>query len=192
MPPLRSTIDAAPTTCPPAAVATWIVSRVEPPVVTHVLDDEHAIGLGEHEPAAQHERAVLPFGEDARARPSARPTSWPMTTPPSAGDSTTVGRRSADALGERAAERFGVLRVLQHERALQIAGAVQAGGQAEVAVEQRAGAPEQIEQVVDWRHDRKSCECSGSGSIQFESLNRIAPAGTSTSQTVFLTFSMEQ
>ena len=86
--------------------------------------------------------------------PSARATSWPMTMPPSAGDRTTVGFRSAHALGERAAERFGVRRVLQHERALQIAGAVQAGGQAEMSVEQGAGFPEQIEQVVGAGHQR--------------------------------------
>ena len=48
-------------------------------------------------------------------------------------------RRSADALGDRAAERLGLRRMLQHERALQVAGAVQAGGQAEMPFEQRAG-----------------------------------------------------
>ena len=80
--------------------------------------------------------------------PSARPTSWPMTTPPSAGDSTTVGRQRAGAFGDGAAERLGVLRMLQHERALQVAGAVEAGGQTEVAFEQRARAPEQIEEFV--------------------------------------------
>ena len=30
----------------------------------HVLDDEHAIAVREHEAAAQRERAVLPLGED--------------------------------------------------------------------------------------------------------------------------------
>src|SRR5690242_16504142 len=34
VPPLRSTIEPAPTTCAPAASATAMVSRVEPPVVT--------------------------------------------------------------------------------------------------------------------------------------------------------------
>ena len=80
--------------------------------------------------------------------PSARPTSWPMTTPPSAGDRTTVGRRSRDSLGDGPAERLGVRRVLQHQRALQVPGAVQPGGQAEVAFEQGARSPEQIEQFV--------------------------------------------
>ena len=47
-----------------------------------------------------------------------------------------------------AAERLGVRRMLQHERALQVAGAVQAGGQTEMAVEQRAGASEQVEKLV--------------------------------------------
>jgi hypothetical protein len=66
-----------------------------------------------------------------------------------------------DACADRTAERFGVLRVLQHQRTLEIPGAVQAGRQAEVAVEQGAGFPEEIEEVVGTRHHAiwKSCEC---------------------------------
>ena len=71
-----------------------------------------------------------------------------MTTPPSAGDSTTVGRRSRVAIGDRAAEPLRVLRMLQHQRALQIAGAVQPRRQPEVAFEQRARLPEEIEKLV--------------------------------------------
>ena len=71
-----------------------------------------------------------------------------MTTPPSAGDSTTVGRRSASRSRDRAAERLRVLRVLQHERALQVAGAVQPRRQPEVAVEQRPRPAEQIKKLV--------------------------------------------
>ena len=80
--------------------------------------------------------------------PSARPTSWPMTTPPSAGESTTVAPQIAHAIGDRAAERLGLLRMLQHERALQVAGAVQPRRQAEVAFEQRARPAEQIKKLV--------------------------------------------
>ena len=48
---------------PPAASATCIVSRVEPPVVDDVFDDEHAFAGSDREAAAQHEAAVLPLGE---------------------------------------------------------------------------------------------------------------------------------
>jgi hypothetical protein len=41
-----------------------------------------------------------------------------------------------------------VLRVLQHERALQIARAVETGGQAEVSFQQTAGSAKEIEQFV--------------------------------------------
>ena len=71
----------------------------------------------------------------------------------------------------RAAERFGVRGMLQDERALQIAGAVQAGGQTEMPFEQRARLPEQIEQIVSRHHAIGSpVNASGSGSIQFKNV----------------------
>ena len=68
-----------------------------------------------------------------------------MTMPPSAGDSTTSAPSAADALGERGAAGLGLARVLQHQRALQVPGAVQAGGQPEVAFEQGADAAKEVE-----------------------------------------------
>ena len=68
--------------------------------------------------------------------------------PPSAGERTTVGTQRGGSPGDRAPERLGVIRVLQHERALQVAGAVQAGGQPEVPFEERPGSAEEIEQRV--------------------------------------------
>ena len=50
-----------------------------------------------------------------------------------AGDSTTVAPSGFSFYRQRAPERLGVLRVLQDQRALQIAAAVETGGKAEVA-----------------------------------------------------------
>ena len=58
------------------------------------------------------------------------------------------GAQVAHAIRDRAAERLGLLRMLQHERALQIAGAVQPRGQTEVAFEQRARPAVQIKKLV--------------------------------------------
>ena len=49
--------------------------------------------------------------------------------------------------GERRAKPFRQVRILQDQRALQVAIAVQPGRQPEVPVEQGAGVPEQIENV---------------------------------------------
>ena len=71
-----------------------------------------------------------------------------MTTPPSAGDSTAAGVQPA----ARPCERFGQGRcrpgVLQHQGALEIAVAVQARRKTEVALEQRSGAPEGVEELI--------------------------------------------
>ena len=83
--------------------------------------------------------------------------------PPSAGDSTAVACRCRVRRGQRLAERVGKLGILQHERALKIALAVQPRGQAEVPFEERAraGTKERLENVpvdcmvdqfVDLRH----------------------------------------
>ena len=71
-----------------------------------------------------------------------------MTMPPSAGDSTTCGAERADAVGDRRAAGLGLARMLQHQRALQIPGAVQPGRQPEVSFEQRADAAEPIENGI--------------------------------------------
>ena len=127
--------------------ATCIVSRVDPPVVTtSSMTTTRSVSVSMN-PRRSVSTPSCRSANSART-PRARPTSWPMTTPPSAGDSTTVGFKSRTALGDGTTQRFGVRRILQHQRALEIAAAVQSGGQAEVAVEQGAGAAEQVEQFV--------------------------------------------
>ena len=72
--PLRSTIDAAPTTWPPAARRDLHRLARRAAGGQHVLDDEHAIALGDDEPAPQRQRAVLPLGEHrAHAERARRP-----------------------------------------------------------------------------------------------------------------------
>ena len=77
-----------------------------------------------------------------------------MMRPPSAGDSTTVGRRRFDVRGDAEPERRGVRRMLQHERRLQIAGAVQPRRQAEMPLEIRAGPAIQLQRFVLFHIDR--------------------------------------
>jgi hypothetical protein len=56
-----------------------------------------------------------------------------------------------DEAGEAAAEVFGVLRVLEDEGALEVFGAVQTAGEAEVAAEVGAGGVEEVEDVFALR-----------------------------------------
>ena len=111
-----------------------------------ILDDKDAFGRRQRESSSQHEDAVLALGKQ-RADLSARPTSWPITIPPSAGDSTAVGCKVTRDAGERRAKPFRQIRILQDQRALQVSIAVQPGREPEVPVEQGAGVPEQIENV---------------------------------------------
>ena len=82
---------------------------------------------------------------NSASTPSARPISWPMITPPIAGE-TTMSIRDRSSRGIEAASaparRDGAHRIHQHPRALQVARAVQARGQDEMALEQRAGGAE--------------------------------------------------
>ena len=68
-PPLRSTIDAAPTTVAPASLATSIVSRVEPPVVTTSSTTRTRSRGRQREAAPERQPSVLALGED---RPDAQ------------------------------------------------------------------------------------------------------------------------
>ena len=99
-----------PTTSAPAARATSIVSRVDSPVVTTSSTTTTRSRGARLEPAPQQEPAVLPFGENAPARRAPRATSWPMITPPSAGDSTAAGDRSRTRSASSSAERASRLR----------------------------------------------------------------------------------
>ena len=111
------------------------VSRVDPPVVTTSSTTSTALARSDGKAAPQRERPILPFGEDGAD--AERPGHFLPDD-----DSTEGGREHqtdiemADTLGERGAARLGLGGVLQHERALQITGAVQAGCQAEVSFEQ--------------------------------------------------------
>ena len=137
-------IAAAPTTCAPAASATARRLARRAAGRDDVLDDEHAIGWRQREAAAQRQRAVLTLGEhraDAERAPDFL-----------ADDDAAERRRQDDGrlqvrvrVRQRVAERVGELGILQHERALQVAVAVQPGRQPEVPFEQRAGLAEQIE-----------------------------------------------
>ena len=64
--------------------------------------------------------------------------------------------RQSRALGQRGAQRRRVRRELQHECALQVAAAVKAGRQAEVALEQRARLPEQRQDLIGRHHVSRS------------------------------------
>ena len=78
-----------------------------------------------------------------------------MTMPPSAGESTTSGD-SAAHVRDRRSKRLRLGWVLQHERTLQITGAVESRCQPEMAVEQRADASKAIENAAG-RSDVSSC-----------------------------------
>jgi hypothetical protein len=89
-----------------------------------VLDDQHFLTGS----SAKPRRSVsVPSWRSAKiARtPSARPTSWPITMPPIAGDSTAWTPSARTRLPERRAERFSFARVLKHQRTLEVTGAVQ-------------------------------------------------------------------
>jgi hypothetical protein len=62
------------------------------------------------------------------------------------------GTEIARAPRDGAPENLSVGGMLQDEGRLEIAGAMEARGQPEVALEQRAGAAEQVEQIVS-RHE---------------------------------------
>ena len=136
----------APRTRAPAAVATATVSRVDPPGRDDVFHDEDTFGWRQRESSSQHEHAVLALGEQ-------RPHMQRATNLLADDDAPQRWRENGGrlevpgTLGQRGPEPFGKIRILQHERALQISVAVQAGRQPEMPVEQCAGMAEQIENV---------------------------------------------
>ena len=142
--PPRSTSAAAPETVAPAAFATSIVSRVDPPVVTtssttttrsagDSVKPRRSVSFpsdafGEHRTHAQRATDLLANDDAAqRGRQDRRRLKMP------------------DTLAERFAERAGELGILKDERTLKIPIAVQARRQPEVPFEQRTGPAEQIE-----------------------------------------------
>jgi hypothetical protein len=137
-------IAEAPTTCAPASRATSIVSRVDPPVVITSSTTTHPIGRFDAKAAAQHQAAILPLRKD-RAHPEARADLL-------ADDDAAERRRQHDGrlqvtrqVADRVAESRGEIRILQHERALEVSLAVQTGCSLKCPSRQRAGRAEQIE-----------------------------------------------
>ena len=116
-----------------------------------VLDHQHArAGLerGSRGAARTRPRAAR---RTSPARPSARPISWPMITPPIAGETTAsiASRTSAGSLAASAsASRAARVRVHQHPRALQVARAAQPRREDEMAFEQRLGSAEFRQNLV--------------------------------------------
>ena len=138
---MRSTSAAAAITSPPASSTASIASRERKAGGDHVLDQQDLLTRA----AAVKPRrsSKVPVGRSTKiaSTPSARPISWPMMTPPIAGE-TTISIRARRSRGSvpasAAARRRGARRIHQHARALQVVRAVQARGEDEMALEQRA------------------------------------------------------
>lgn len=121
-PALRSTIDPAASTCAPAFWATSTTSRVLPPVVmTSSTTNTFWSGCN-----MKPRRKVITLSASLSVKRngtlSARATSWPMMTPPSAGEITRSGRvpeisssARASALPRRSA-RAGLCNTRAHWR----------------------------------------------------------------------------
>jgi hypothetical protein len=112
-----------------------------------VFDNEHALALVEREPPPEREGAVLPFRE---YRTHAQGPGYLVTD-----DEATERRRQDNLRIERPrrlrqglAQPGGVPGILQHERALQISGAVQPRRELEMPLEERAARPEQRQNVI--------------------------------------------
>lgn len=90
VPPLRSTIEPAPTTMPPAAVAASIVSLVEPPVVTTSSTTNTFSPEFMRNPRRRVMRPPSRSVKIART-PSARAVSCATMMPPIAGATTRFG-----------------------------------------------------------------------------------------------------
>jgi len=113
-----------------------------------VFDHEHTIAGLEREPAPQRQRTILPLGED---RPD---TQRPADLLPD--DDSSESRRndrldaaSADVIRDGGTAGLRGVRELQYECALQVAGAVKAGGQAEMPFQQGTRAPEERQNIVE-------------------------------------------
>ena len=150
LPPERSTSAASATTSPPAAATASIASRDDRPVVTT------SSTISTRSPGSRRKprrSSNTPCGRSTNIAglPSARPISWPMITPPIAGETTaSIASRTLGGQlgGERPGQPLGPRRVHQHPRALQVARAAQARREDEMAFEQRVGGAEFGEDLV--------------------------------------------
>src|SRR6266566_3696418 len=80
-----------------------------------------------------------------RSMIAAAPTT---VAPAKRGGEDNIGPEGPDSIGDGGAARFGLRRMLQHQRALQVAGTVQSRRQPEVSFEQRARPPKPIEHGI--------------------------------------------
>jgi hypothetical protein len=117
------------------------------PVVTHVLDHEDALGAASENPRRSVSTPSTRSAKIART-PRARATSWPMIRPPSAGDSTTCGSSARTASANARPSAAACSGCCKHQRRLHVAVAVQARGQAEVALEEGTHGTEEREDGV--------------------------------------------
>ena len=121
----------------------------------HVLDHEDALAGREREPAAQRQRAVLPFGEDG-AHPQRASDLLADDNPAEGWRQHGLDAETPYTVGDGSAAQFRVTRVLEDERTLQVPGAVEAGGEPEMAFEQGADAAEGIENgISSYGHRRR-------------------------------------
>ena len=111
-----------------------------------VLDDEDLVVGDSVKPRRNVSVPSCRSAKSARTS-SARATSWPITMPPRAGERHGRAPRRGRARASAAPMAFGVARVLQDERTLQITGAVKARRQPKMALEQGAGPAKQRQDV---------------------------------------------
>ena len=115
----------------------------------YIFDHQHVLIRFERESAAQGHRTAavalrrkiagtplptVPFGSG-----KARATSCPITTPPSAGETTAAMTASEKSAASACPKLLGKSRVLQHERTLHVSPAVQAAGKLKMAVPDGSG-----------------------------------------------------
>jgi hypothetical protein len=136
---------AAPTTDAPVARADGLASRSRRR--DHVLDDEDALGRGDRESTSERELAILALRED-RAHAKRAADLLAYDDPAECRRQHRLRVQLSHAFSECPAERLRMLRMLEHERALQIAAAVQTRREPEMPFEQRAAKPKKRQNVV--------------------------------------------
>ena len=88
------------------------------------------------------------FSTKINRSPSCRATSWPMTSPPIAGETTVTAPSGFNFRRQRRAEFFDDGHLLECERALKKLPAVQSAAQNEMAFEQRARVAKNLQRFV--------------------------------------------
>ncbi len=112
-----------------------------------VLDDEDLFARRKRESTPQHQRAVLPLGEDG---PDAKRTTDLLSNhnPAERRREDDLRAEAPHAVGNLRPTRLGMGWMLQDERALQVPWTMQPGGQPEVSLEQGAGLAKAVEDRI--------------------------------------------